>query len=91
MPPENTLSALNASPHILYAAIYTADGHLFAGYWRDDSGKQLCRLPALPDGQTQAHWFVDRTDGASPVDQSFKANRLALYTFGPTCKPSTIA
>ncbi len=57
---QSTLSALNASPHILYAAIYTADGHPFAGYWRDDSRKAALPLLALPDGQTQAHWLVDR-------------------------------
>jgi signal transduction histidine kinase/DNA-binding response OmpR family regulator len=55
---QNTLSALSASPHILYAAIYTADGHQFAGYWRDDSRKSLPLL-ALPVGQTQAHWLMD--------------------------------
>jgi signal transduction histidine kinase/CheY-like chemotaxis protein len=52
----NTLSALNASPHILYGAIYTPDGQLFAGYWRENSGKAL-PIPAVPVGQTQAHWF----------------------------------
>jgi signal transduction histidine kinase/DNA-binding response OmpR family regulator len=55
---QNTLSPLSASPHILYAAIYTADGHQFAGYWRDDGRKNLPLL-ALPAGQTQAHWLVD--------------------------------
>src|SRR6266481_4181084 len=53
----NTLSALNASPHIIYAAIYTPAGQTFAGYWRDGSGRDL-PLPALPAGQTQAHWFA---------------------------------
>src|SRR5216684_1349834 len=52
---ENTLSALKASPHILYAAIYTTDGQPFAGYWLDGNGKTL-PLPALPAGQTQANW-----------------------------------
>jgi signal transduction histidine kinase/DNA-binding response OmpR family regulator len=55
---QNTLSALNASPQILYAAIYTADGHPFASYWRSDRRKALPLL-ALPAGQTQAHWLVD--------------------------------
>ena len=55
---QHTLTALNASPHILYAAIYTPDGHSFAGYWRDDSRKAL-PLPAIPAGQTQAHWLAD--------------------------------
>jgi signal transduction histidine kinase/DNA-binding response OmpR family regulator len=55
---QNTLTALNASPHILYAAIYTPDGHSFAGYWRDDSGMAL-PLPAIPAGQTQTYWLAD--------------------------------
>src|SRR5712692_10868936 len=53
---ENTLSALKASPHIVYAAIYTTDGQPFAGYWPDGNGKTL-PLPALRAGQTQANWF----------------------------------
>src|SRR4029077_3555479 len=32
---KNTLSALNASPHVISGAIYTSDGQIFAGYWRD--------------------------------------------------------
>jgi signal transduction histidine kinase/CheY-like chemotaxis protein len=56
---ENTLSALKASPHITYAAIYTPDGQVFAGYWHDSRGKSL-PLPAIPSGQTQAHWFTGR-------------------------------
>jgi signal transduction histidine kinase/DNA-binding response OmpR family regulator len=55
---ENTLSALKASPHIVYAAIYTPDGEPFAGYWQNGSGRSL-PLPAIPAGQTQAHWFSD--------------------------------
>jgi len=55
---ENTLSALKASPNILYAAIYTPDGDTFSAYWRDNGGKAL-PLPAIPTGQTQAHWLVD--------------------------------
>ena len=54
---ENTLSALKASPHITYAAIYTPDGQMFAGYWHDGGGKSL-PLPAIPSGQMQAHWFT---------------------------------
>jgi signal transduction histidine kinase/DNA-binding response OmpR family regulator len=54
---ENTLSALNASPHIVYAAIYTPDGQTFAHYSRDDLAKAL-PLPALASGQTTTHWFA---------------------------------
>jgi signal transduction histidine kinase/DNA-binding response OmpR family regulator len=53
---ENTLSALKASPHIVYAEIYTPDGQSFAGYWQEGNEKPL-PLPALPAGQIQAHWF----------------------------------
>ncbi len=52
---ETTLSALKASPSIVYAAIYTPDGRSFA---EDRSGRAL-PLPAVPAGQTQAHWFSD--------------------------------
>jgi signal transduction histidine kinase/DNA-binding response OmpR family regulator len=55
---RNTLSALNASPHILYAAIYTPNGQPFASYWRDDN-KEALPLLAPPGGETQAHWLVD--------------------------------
>ena len=54
---ENTLSALKASPRIVYAAIYTPDGQLFAGYWHQGHGNSL-PLPPLPAGQTQVHWFT---------------------------------
>lgn len=54
---ENTLSALNASPHVVYAAIYTPDGKTFAGYSRD-VGANASPLPALPIGQASAHWFA---------------------------------
>jgi signal transduction histidine kinase/CheY-like chemotaxis protein len=53
---ETTLSALSASPHIMYAGIYTPDGVNFAGYWRDGAGK-IPSLPAIPGGEAQAHWF----------------------------------
>jgi signal transduction histidine kinase/CheY-like chemotaxis protein len=54
---KNTLSALNASPHIIHGAIYTPDGQIFAGYWRDGRGSPL-PIPAIPNGQMQAHWFA---------------------------------
>jgi signal transduction histidine kinase/CheY-like chemotaxis protein len=55
---ETTLSALNASPHIIHGAIYTPDGQLFAGYWRDGAGKPL-PMPAIPTGQSQAYRFAN--------------------------------
>ncbi|MGA8030327.1 MAG: ATP-binding protein [Bryobacteraceae bacterium] len=53
---ENTLSALAASPHILYAQIFTPDRQFFAGYRRDRSVQSL-PLPRIPAGRTQAHFF----------------------------------
>jgi signal transduction histidine kinase len=43
---ETTLAALRASPHIVAAAVYTADGKPFAAYWRDGSG-QTAPIPPL--------------------------------------------
>jgi PAS domain S-box-containing protein len=47
---DATLSALRASRHIVYAGIYTLDGQLFAGYWRDRAATPY-PLPALAPGQ----------------------------------------
>jgi signal transduction histidine kinase len=53
---ENTLAALQASPHIFYAEIYDADGRPFAGYWRQHGGQTL-PLPQVAESQERAHWF----------------------------------
>jgi PAS domain S-box-containing protein len=42
---RNTLSALQASPHVVYAAIYTDTGRLFAEYRRE--GTRNIRVPAI--------------------------------------------
>src|SRR5882724_4303913 len=55
---ENTLSALKAAPNIVSAGIYTLDGRPFATY-RRDGGSQDLKLPPLPSGQAEAHWFKD--------------------------------
>lgn len=55
---ENTLSALAASPNILYAGIYTPGHKLFAEYRRDPKVNSLPVLP-IPSGQSQADWFQD--------------------------------
>ena len=53
---ENTLTALKASPQIVYAAIYTPDGRTFASYGLDrKQGIQPLNLP--PQGRTQSHWL----------------------------------
>ena len=53
---ENTLSALKAAPNIVSARIYTAEGRAFASYSPDGSREAL-KLPALPPGQLEHHWF----------------------------------
>ncbi len=52
----NTLAALKAAPHVTYAGIYTPDGRLFAGYWRDRSHEEAA-LPASLAGRPEAYWF----------------------------------
>src|SRR5579864_5542094 len=42
---ENTLAALRASPHIVYAGIYTPGGEFFAGYWREQTPAPVPLLP----------------------------------------------
>ena len=53
---ENTLSALKASPNVVFAGIYTPEGQLFASYSHDGHEKDL-PMPALPAGQARAYWF----------------------------------
>ena len=55
----NTLSAFQAAPDIISAAVYTADGQPFALYWRDREGP-VPSLPAIPRGQIEGHWFPGR-------------------------------
>jgi PAS domain S-box-containing protein len=55
---QKTLAALQASPHITYAGIYTPTGRFFAGYWRDTKG-QLETLPVLPTLTVESHWFAN--------------------------------
>jgi signal transduction histidine kinase/CheY-like chemotaxis protein len=56
---ESTLSALKVAPNIVSAGIYTLDGRAFAIYQRDSETPDL-KLPPIPSGQTEAHWFKDR-------------------------------
>jgi signal transduction histidine kinase/CheY-like chemotaxis protein len=55
---ENTLSALKVAPNIVSAGIYTLDGRPFATY-RRDGGSENLKLPLIPSGQAEAHWFTD--------------------------------
>jgi len=53
---EKTLAALKASPHVIYAEIYTPDAKPFAGFWREGCNRPEA-LPSLPEGEIQRHWF----------------------------------
>src|SRR5258708_14874030 len=55
---ESTLSALQASPHILLAEVYLPDCSPFAGHWRDGNGRAP-PTPAIPAGETQVCRFQD--------------------------------
>lgn len=56
---EKTVSALRASPDIVYAGIYQRDGQFFAGYWRDATEQE--RPPALPSpSDIPNHWMRQR-------------------------------
>jgi PAS domain S-box-containing protein len=54
-----TLGALRAEPNVVSAAIYTADGTLFASYRRDDASPPA-PLPRPPAGQAAGHAFESR-------------------------------
>ncbi|HWE48871.1 MAG TPA: ATP-binding protein [Bryobacteraceae bacterium] len=51
-----TLSALNASPNIVFAGVYTPSGQSFASYFRDP-GAVAPPLPPLPGGKKETWWF----------------------------------
>jgi signal transduction histidine kinase len=53
---ETTLAALQASPHVISAEIFTVDGRRFAGYQRDPQ-QFLPSAIKIPDGQTQTYSF----------------------------------
>ena len=53
---EKTLAALQASPHITYAGVYTPNGEFFAGYWRDQATRALPPTVS-PTLNAEMHWF----------------------------------
>ncbi len=55
---ESTLSALQASPNIVSAGVYTLDGQPFASYFRADE-RQTFTLPRLARDQDEIHWFAN--------------------------------
>jgi PAS domain S-box-containing protein len=64
---RRTLSALQASPHVLYAAIYTDAGSLFAEYRRDRNGN--VRLPSANgrSDHARADFENDQFSVAEPI------------------------
>jgi PAS domain S-box-containing protein len=60
---EMTLSALRASPHIVYSAVYTPSGQYFAGYWREPSTPNP-QLPLPMIGELPNRLFRDSQFGA---------------------------
>jgi signal transduction histidine kinase len=63
----NTLSALRASPRVVFAAIYTANNKIFAVYWRDNPEKNPPVIPLTAD-ETVVHSFQDKgLDLVSPI------------------------
>ena len=53
---ETTLSALKASPNIVYAGVYTLDGEPFVIYQPSAEHGVARPLPPLPAGQSEVHW-----------------------------------
>jgi len=53
---QSTLAALNASPNVISATIFTTDGRVFAAYQRD-RGQLTFPAPVIPAGQAEIHEF----------------------------------
>lgn len=56
---QKTLAALRASPHIVYAGVYTPNGRFFAAYWRDQNGPQN-PLPLTSATNIRNDWPLDQ-------------------------------
>jgi signal transduction histidine kinase/DNA-binding response OmpR family regulator len=54
---EKTLAALNADPSIVFAAIYTPSGQLFASYARDP-GARIAKVDPITPRQQEAYWIA---------------------------------
>lgn len=55
---QRTLAALRASPHILYAGVYTPSGRFFAAYWRNAQGPKRA-LPLVSTAKIRNRWPFD--------------------------------
>jgi signal transduction histidine kinase len=85
---EETLAALKASPDVIAAQLYTADGRVFASYARG-GGVQPAAFPRIPVGATETSSFdaasVDFarrvvSDGMPVGFVRIRADLEALYT-----------
>ncbi len=56
---QNTLAALRASSHIIYAAVYEPSGRFFAGYWSTKNAPHT-PLPLPPSAQIRNRWPLDK-------------------------------
>lgn len=63
---EKTLSALQASRHIVYAGVYTPSSRFFAGYWRAPN-QQHQPLPLALPGQIRNRWFDTQFAVVQPI------------------------
>ena len=84
---EDTLAALRASPEVMLAQIYTADGRLFAAYTRDGAAPTSAP-PSIPAGANEISSFnatsVDLSrqvvsDGAPVGTVRIRADLQAMY------------
>lgn len=59
---QETLSALQASPHVMHACIYTSDGTVFATYTRATGAIDSCLLPPRKESRwSPGAWSCSRT------------------------------
>lgn len=54
---QRTLSAFRAAPSIVSAAVYTAEGNVFATYERDPGGASVPIHPGISSTQEESYWF----------------------------------
>jgi PAS domain S-box-containing protein len=63
---EKTLSALQASRHILYAGVYTPDRRFFAGYWRGPNAQRR-PVPLISPERIRNRWFPSQFAVVQPI------------------------
>ena len=73
---ETTLSALRASQHIVYAAIYSAKGEFFVGYWREGPSRLIPLPPMLPNTNEVSSFKNDQFDLVEPI--AFQGKQVGI-------------